>query len=421
MGSEPPPNEADVALPVCLPGLQGLPIQITGWSGFTERDSIVVPNDIHCQFGVGLENLYSNTFFMNGTQYFVSKIDISKPKQEGLLDSSIKPFGELHIWGKPTATTLEQTSIALLTIPMSYSSDGNEAGRKFENYNSGLSNFLPTGKDIQIVKYTTCVETQSSTLTVYVAYWTIGIVLTSEFHNRTHFEKNLQKFAIPKSLLNGDQVLTSFQQYNNEYRTKTNRVYTMSKDGNYSIPYSTSVLLSVVSPEFQKGFRLIKGFVVETKSTNLDTSSYKCIAINRLRDIKDGQLTVDPRTGKSLAEENQDMEANTNTFLYPTKDMSSSSAYMTMLIILGIILGLCGLALIIYFIQFLIAPRDVVGLPPVTPSVQAAANLAAAGTLGTATAAASTAVASTASTAVASTATSNLTNAMNSARTIIKD
>ena len=116
-------NEADLALPVCIPGLQGLPIQISGWSGFNERDSIVVPNDIHCQFAKGMDNLHSNTFFMNGTQYFVSEIDITQPKQEGLLDASITPFGEIHIWGKPTTMTLDQSSIALITIPISDNSD----------------------------------------------------------------------------------------------------------------------------------------------------------------------------------------------------------------------------------------------------------------------------------------------------------
>ena len=405
-------NEADVALPVCIPGLQGLPIQITGWSGFTERDSIVVPNDIHCQF-IESTNLHSNTFFMNGTQYFVSELDITQPKQEGLLDASIKPFGEIHIWGKPTTTTLEQSSIALLTIPVSESSDGNEAGRKLENFRGKISDLLPQEKDVEIVKYTTCVETQKSTIIVHVAYWTVGIILRTEYKEK-HFNKKLRKFGIPVSLLNGDQVLTTYEQYNDEHRTKTKRVYKMSTDNNYSIPYSISILLSAVSPEFQKGFRLIRDFSIEKggKSKDLDTSSYKCIAINRSRDIKDGRLTVDPRTGKSLSEENQEAETITNASL-ELNNKPSGTGYMTILTILGIILGCCGIALIVYFIQYLISTRSTAGLAPVPLNVQAMANLAEKGTLGTATAAAATAA--TAATATASSTAKNLAGAMNNA------
>ena len=385
-------NEADIALPVCIPGLQGLPIQITGWTGLTERKSIVVPNDIHCQFVKGMNNLQSNTFFMNGTQYFVSEIDITQPKQEGLLNASIAPFGEIHIWGKPTTTSLEQSTIALMTIPISESSDGNQTGRNIENEISGLSDVLPVGKNVEIVKYTTCVETQTSSIIVHVAYWTVGIIIRTQYKNRA-FNTTLRKFGIPVSLLNGQKVLTTFQQYNNESRTKTARVYKMSSDGNYSIPYSISILLSATSPEFQKGFRLIKDFSIQTagEPSNLDTSSYKCIAINRSRDIKDGRLTVDPRTGKTLTEENKEAETIINNTLYPNKDISSDSAYLTILTILGVILGCCGIALIIFFIQYLVSTRSTAGLPPVSPNVQATANLAATGTLGTATATAATA------------------------------
>ena len=36
----------------CLPGLQGFPVQITGWSGIQAQDKVdlVIPNDIHIQF-----------------------------------------------------------------------------------------------------------------------------------------------------------------------------------------------------------------------------------------------------------------------------------------------------------------------------------------------------------------------------------
>ena len=39
----------DANLPVCLPGLQGLPVQITGWDGFQEKEQILMKNDMKYQ------------------------------------------------------------------------------------------------------------------------------------------------------------------------------------------------------------------------------------------------------------------------------------------------------------------------------------------------------------------------------------
>jgi len=349
----------DANLPICLPGLQGLPVQITGWDGFQEKESILMKNDIHLQFGSG-GGLESNTFFMNGTQYFIAALEVTQPKQEGLKTFSINPFAEIHIWGKPTATSL-QKSFALLSVPIYYDSTKEFSVRK-------LSDYLPQGPNTQIIKYSTCVETQKGTLQVNVAYWMGGMGIN---FNPPDPSKQFPTFGIQASLLDSDLFLTSFKQMNDEKKTKLERIY--QNNNGRSVPYSTTSKLSVTSPEFLKGFRMIQGFEVAVETSKLaDTSNYKCIAINRTRDIKNGKLMIDPRTGKSLAEENEDMDEATKNTLANGPDKSSNSALITLYVILGIIAGAFGIAIILYVVQFLIGRRsDVAGMAPV-PVVAAA-------------------------------------------------
>jgi len=353
----------DANLPICLPGLQGLPVQITGWDGFQEKEQILMKNDIHLQFGSGGGGLESNTFFMNGTQYFVAALEVTQPKQEGLKTFSISPFGEIHIWGKPTATSL-QKSFALLSVPIYYDSTKQTSLQK-------LSDYLPQGPNTQIMKYSTCVETQKGTLQVNIAYWMSGLGIN---YNPSDSSR-LPKFGIQSSLLDGDLFLSSFKQMNDEKKTKLERVY-YNKDGR-SIPYFTTVKLSVTSPEFLKGFRMIQGFEAAVETSKLaDTSNYKCIAINRTRDIKNGKLMIDPRTGKSLKEENEDMDEATRESLASGPEKATNSALITLYVIIGLILGVFGIALIVYVLQFLIGRRsDVAGMAPV-PVVAAAVGVA---------------------------------------------
>jgi hypothetical protein len=123
---------------------------------------------------------------------------------------------------------------------------------------------------------------------------------------------------------------------------------------------------------------MIQGFEAVKSSKLADTSNYKCIAINRTRDIKNGKLLIDPRTGKSLKEENEEMDEATKESLASGPDKGSNSALITLYVILGIILGIFGIALIVYVLQFLIGRRsDVAGMAPI-PVVAAAAPVVAA-------------------------------------------
>ena len=178
----------------CLPGLQGFPIQVTGWQSVVDKSKFVIPSDISIQFSPSVMRMGylgsgsfsingTNTFFMGGTQYFVKTVRMCQAKQQGLLSSSATPVGELQLWGLPTATTTSKNSIALLCIPI-LSGQESDAGKEFTNLIYGrelsLENLLPSGAGTDVVRYTTCVETNEDTVSIVVGYWSSGLIINQQ-------------------------------------------------------------------------------------------------------------------------------------------------------------------------------------------------------------------------------------------------
>lgn len=365
---------SDETLPVCLSGLQGLPVQVTGWTGYQEKESLVIPNHIHFQLAPAGQSLQSSTFFMNGTQYFVASAGFVEPKQEGLADFSQKPFAEYHIWGKPTATQ-QSSTFALLVIPFYETYQETDVQKQLQAAPSAFQSYIPQGESVRILTYSTCLERKSGTTTLSVAYWATGAGVTADFR-KTNGQTLMTpgKYGIPASILDNNPVLSSYQQYNDERKTKGRREYKI--DQGVSIPYFTTILLSTTTTEFQKSFRMIKGFSIkQVTSAGKDINSYRCIRVDRQKDIKDGKLLIDPVTGKTLREETEEADAEFNASMEAPEDTGSKKAYLTVLIVLGIILGIAGIALIIYGIQFLLGTRELTNQPAVPKEVLAAAAL----------------------------------------------
>ena len=360
-----------VKMATCLPGLQGFPIQVNGWQSTTDKSNFLIPNDISLQFNPGNmpmlfnNNTYtingSNTFFMGGTQYFVNIVRICQTKQEGLSTKSTRPLGELHIWGLPTATTTLQNSIALLNIPIFQglvnTDAGNELSKLLNNMPLNLQKLIPRGDDTEIVRYSTCVETdKNSIINIVIGYWSAGITLKQEDVNK--LTPILKPFGVPR--MRAYKLLSS---YVDTESGKGRRIY--NENNGILEVYPSSVSLSASSSDFLKGFRYIKGFVERLKSETIDTSALKCININRQRDIKNGKLLIDPSTGKRLSEVNEESEAEGPQI--EESKISPRAIMETIFIILGIIIGISLIIMLGYGIYYLILTRKSLGIPPVDP------------------------------------------------------
>lgn len=371
----------------CLPGLQGFPVQITGWSGLTDKVPLVTPNDIQLQFSPSdaarqfnrttgeIQQHGNSTFFMNGIQFTVRQVRLCRPKQEGLASVSGNPVAEFQIWGFPAGTVNSVLELAVLVVPVFQNPRDTVAGNNIvaaaTGYGAKLESCIPTG--VEVVKYTTCIETSTnSTVKISVAYWSSGAQIT-----QTTFQTlptTLPPAGIPDIF--GFRVLSSFVQFADEKKTKGQRQYQDIQS--VLQPYTNSVLLSTATPEFRNAFRIIQNFQNVQKGGNKrDISSYKCVAINRERDIGDGKLLIDPSTGRRMDEEVQvAAEQKQEAF---GKDVppgaSARSIWMTVCIVLGVILGLGILFGIVYMISTHVLTREGAGLPPI--NAQTAATMAA--------------------------------------------
>jgi hypothetical protein len=380
----------------CLPGLQGFPIQVIGWSGFLEKNDILTPNDIHLQFSPSetpmsydkktgsLTTSGNSTFFMGGTNYTVRVVRYCAPKQDGLASFSGVPMAEFQIWGIPNGSGTKKADIAVLIVPIRQSTVGSEAGTKILNalYGSAvrLVDMIPHGKGVDILKYSTCIETQAnSTITLAVAYWSKGAAVTQDLVKENKIKDiELKAFGIPNIL--GFNLLTSFSILDDEKRSKIDRRYQVKDEMLQT--YSTSIALNVSSPEFKNGFRLIPDFIHKKKITDT-TKNFKCIAIDRSRDIKNGKLVVDPATGKRLDDEIAEARQQEEEIGKPGP--GAGTIWLTICKILGIILGISFLAGIVVFLSYYFfasksnaGSTDSAAADAVVSATQAVANAAAA-------------------------------------------
>ena len=361
---------------LCLPGLQGFPIQVSGWISTADKNSFVVPSDISLQFSpTELPMIYNqtqgsftingqNTFFIGGSQYFVKAIRICSPKQTGL--SILNPIAEFHIWGYPTATSTNQKSIALLNIPVFQGVQNTKTGDTFiellANRPVRLDKIIPTGNDINIVRYSSCVETQNNTINIVTAYWEKGI--TIEQNVIKNIPQPLKEFGIPS--LGSFKLLSSFVISENG---KTERIYT-EKDG---IQQAYPKSISASSSDFTNSFRYIKGFIeLSLSSSKYDTSAYKCITIDPSRDIKNGKILIDPESGKRLSESVKDADDQAND--KQEARITPNDIMEVIAVIMGFILGLTMIFAIFYFIYTFFTTRKSTGDLPMDPKVAAAIN-----------------------------------------------
>jgi hypothetical protein len=368
----------------CLPGLQGFPVQITGWSGIQAQDKVdlVIPNDIHIQFSPSetpmayepVSGLFSlntnNTFFMGGSQYVVKAVKLSEPKQEGLKSFSGDPLFELQIWASPTPTSLAKADLAALIIPIYQAPVASAPGIALTSLVRGeaveLSRCIPFGSNTEIVKYTSCIETnQSKTINIAVGYWTKGAAITQE--QRRSFPQTPAKFGIPNVF--GYRVLSSFVQFADEARTKGQRQY-QQLEGGTLVSYQTSVALSVTTPEFKNAFRIITKFEKKSVAAT-DTRQYKCIAVDRSKDIKDGRLLIDPKTGQSLAEEVKTAEDQQAESLKLGIDAQTGGRdiWLKVWIGIGIFFGVTLLFGLVVWLGSFFYDRKGQGLPPLDPEI----------------------------------------------------
>jgi hypothetical protein len=356
---------------VCLPGLQGFPVQVSGWNNLTTKSQIITPNDIHLQFspsetpmryfpenGGSFSINGTNSFFISGNQHDVFSVRLTKPNQEGLQSFSGNIVAEFQIWGQKKSS---ENEFAVLIVPIYFkpieSFSGVSILRAIRGESSRLIDCIPGPQNskasldqlAEIVRYKTCVENDSQTIPIIfidVAYWSTGT-----FVRQSDFSQIIPQLAEPGfPIRRGIRLLTSFTQLVDENLTKSDRKYEVVSNNSTSLPYKKSVSLLASSKEFQNAFRVIKDFTKQKED-----SEQKYIPINLETDIKDGMLLVDLSTGKRLSpsevQQNIKTEQNININT-PEVEIQIENANYGLVLFLKIVGVLIGLGIILLILRF---------------------------------------------------------------------
>ena len=371
----------------CPLGNRGFPIVVNGLSSTslssTSPSTIITqrPNDIKLNFisttvtplrdGSGRYDIQgSQSFNLGGSQYMLDTMRICKAVPNGVEYDS-RPIGELHFWGKPpsSATPNSSAEIAVLIIPIySASSSTNEAVKFVNIINNGpgdLSKIFP--QNTEVFRYSTCVEFPDgngniTNKTIGVAYWRKGMGLSGPL-------PTLPAFGIPIELTLNKPVYSKVSEVGAAAtRTLSESEYVIDS---VSKPYTTNI--SVSSTDFQHRFSYCIFTIQVSSSATNGPTQYKCMAIDRQKDIVNGQVMVDPKTGKRLVDSLQDdADENASLASVPTPTITGGNIEGALTIFLGILGGTILLALVIWLITFYITKK--------TPTAAAAAAVNAAAT-----------------------------------------
>jgi len=345
----------------CLTGgIQGFPLSVTGFStAYANNSMTVTPSDISLSLS-GISQLWnrsgsflsgndSSTFHIGGGNFTLKSICLAPARQTGLSINS-GAIGEFQLWGN------SGSECACIIIPLFVNSGGSTAGNTITNMYSAktaiLADCVPSGSRVNVVRYATCLEYSNAnagdlkitgTVTVQIAYWSLGVYITSAQQSiLTPLVSS--SYGIPMTVLMlPTQVFLISSFTLNALGNKGNLTVKYSNDGTICIPYPT-ISMSITT----NGISIIKGLLTNVKN-QLDTDNYKCIAINRTKDIINGQLVIDPRTGQRLSDvaddaNQQDSEVSVEATISPG-DIGKW---------IGIILGtILGTVLIAYFVMWL--------------------------------------------------------------------
>lgn len=369
----------------CPLGNRGFPIVVNAVNAMTSISE--TPNDIKLQFTstrlTPLENgsfemnfTGNQSFWLGGGQYNLYTIRLSKPITHGTElypggSAFVTPYAELHFWGRPPLNSNPDADIAVMIVPLFEPKEvtGNKQSPEGEVFYTAFFNgtFFDL-KDLfpskNVIRYTTCVEMQTyqqggaiDNATIAVAYWRTGMsIYNNNFASKFQAPQNtFGKFGIP-IMLTGNQLAYGQVQEVGAQATRTLSSPGVVTDG-VSTPYTTTI--TATSSQFTSSFRTFKFSLPVATASPTGPTQYKCIAIDRQKDIVNGQIMVDPKTGKRLADSLQeDEDDQAELAAMPTPTISGGNIEEKLIIAFGVLGGTVLLALVVWFISTYITKKN---------------------------------------------------------------
>ena len=367
----------------CIGSIQGFPVNISGLTPAI-KESIKRYNDVFLQFKESssswsydqsdgtftVPEIYNDTFFIGATQFVVKSVRLSKQSHSGYTMSGQTVVGELQIWGTATSGGAQQSDAGVLAIPIIRATSSNNAGNNFINIlksKKGVLNNIFYKDNLQVMRYTTCISVQSisqnpqaSTKSVSVAYFLPGIMITQT--QMSSLPGQLKDKGIPQIVFPNMKLYTSVNNDNTiVYQTPVNGVFNVYLAS--EIVATTNVFSSsfIYTDKFQKG--------EPSKKDDLYTNTFRCMNIDRNKDIIDGKIYVDPSTGQRLDDElkaaEEELKASMNSGEEPG---IAPSRYIP--IIIALIVAPIAFGLLLYILWKIFGRNsDGASMGPVLPDI----------------------------------------------------
>jgi hypothetical protein len=122
-----------------------------------------------------------------------------------------------------------------------------------------------------------------------------------------------------------------------------------------TVPYTANI--DYTSSDFKNRFRYCI-FTIPPKQEAAGPTDYKCISIDRQKDVVNGRIMVDPATGKSLKDSlAEDSEAQASLNIIPPTITTNGDVERTASIIVGVVGGTILLGIVILIIRMFITSK----------------------------------------------------------------
>jgi hypothetical protein len=352
----------------CPLGNRGFPIIVAGLDSsrkLSNTDGTTqTPNDIKLQFMkttiskpqpfIGNYDVAgSQSFFLGGTQYSLYCMRICKSFDNGVTYGQ-NLLIELHFWGRS-----KNGNIGVLIIPFVKSTaNSNEFTNLINlinnNSRNDLSSIFP--QQAEVIRYSTCVEYISgadiTNKTIAVAYWRNGI----EVNDNTSISYT---YGIPVGLNSNLNAVNTLSEVGATAERTVSYVENWHLDNptQSSVTRSYTSTIQYTSSDFRNRFRYCI-FTIASTQEAAGQKDYKCIAIDRQKDVVNGRIMVDPATGKSLKDSlEEDNAAQASLNVIPPSVTTNGDVERTASIIVGVIGGTILLGIAVFTIRWFITSK----------------------------------------------------------------
>jgi len=352
----------------CPVGNRGFPIKVAGLDSSTilsSSDTVIqTPNDIKLQFikttitriepFIGNYDVAgSQSFFLGGTQYSLYSMRISKSSDNGITYGNSLPI-ELQFWGRTRDGLIGVLIIPFYTAEKNSNEFNNLINLIDNNSTKDLSSVFP--QEAEVIRYSTCIEyisgAEITNKTIAVASWRFGIGVKDK-------TPITYTYGIPIGLNNNLNAANTLSEVGATAARTVSYVPNLfvndPSKSSVTVPYTATI--QYTSTEFRNRFRYCI-FTSKPAEEDSGQKDYKCIAIDRQKDIINGRIIVDPTTGKRLADSlAEDNEAQASLNIVAPTVTSNGDVERGVTIFVGILGGTVLVAIVIFIIRWFVTGR----------------------------------------------------------------